>query len=289
MLTAHEKLHTGGSRETCELCGAEYSTRQNLKNHMIKQHGEDSFTPRKRGRPPLDPDRRSAVPQSTTMTNIHNHSGPPNPLRPHYRGRGRPPLMTKHAGLTHFDSYSALTRLSQDSYPDNEDMSAESFMEQKMEDDEEVEEEQRNDICDKDKDRENIQSSIEANSKETEDIKPDISQLVDNNQHAMNDLNNRSAESNINTNLQEAAMTNSFNNPGQMNNSFSSNSSMYPGINFHQLQQHYLQQQSTSQQQQQNFYPHESQMSANSNSLTENSNQEQEYQVFYKRMRMNRL
>merc|ERR1712029_358048 len=134
-----------------------------------------------------------------------------------------------------------------------------------MEDDEEVEEEQRNDICDKDKDRENIQSSIEANSKETEDIKPDISQLVDNNQHAMNDLNNRSAESNINTNLQEAAMTNSFNNPGQMNNSFSSNSSMYPGINFQQLQQHYLQQQ--------NFYPHESQMSANSNSLTENSNQ----------------
>merc|ERR1711973_936935 len=134
-----------------------------------------------------------------------------------------------------------------------------------------VEEGQRNDICDKDKDRENIQSSIEANSKETEDIKPDISQLVDNNQH---DLNNRSAESNINTNLQEAAMTNSFNNPGQMNNSFSSNSSMYPGINFQQLQQHYLQQQSTSQQQQQNFYPHESQMSANSNSLTENSNQE---------------
>ena len=36
MLTAHEKLHTGGKRETCEHCGAEYSTRQNLKNHMIK-------------------------------------------------------------------------------------------------------------------------------------------------------------------------------------------------------------------------------------------------------------
>ena len=53
MLTAHEKLHTGGKRETCEHCGAEYSTRQNLKNHMIKYHGADSFTPRKRGRPPV--------------------------------------------------------------------------------------------------------------------------------------------------------------------------------------------------------------------------------------------
>ena len=53
MLTAHEKLHTGGKRETCEVCGAEYSTRQNLKNHMIKYHGADSFTPRKRGRPPV--------------------------------------------------------------------------------------------------------------------------------------------------------------------------------------------------------------------------------------------
>ena len=53
MLTAHEKLHTGGKRETCEVCGAEYSTRQNLKNHMIKYHGADSFVPRKRGRPPV--------------------------------------------------------------------------------------------------------------------------------------------------------------------------------------------------------------------------------------------
>ena len=61
MLTAHEKLHTGGSRETCELCGAEYSTRQNLKNHMIKHHGEDSFTTRKRGRPPLDPERQASM------------------------------------------------------------------------------------------------------------------------------------------------------------------------------------------------------------------------------------
>lgn len=57
MLTAHEKLHTGGKRETCEVCGAEYSTRQNLKNHMIKYHGADSFVPRKRGRP----DRKSVV------------------------------------------------------------------------------------------------------------------------------------------------------------------------------------------------------------------------------------
>merc|ERR1719244_103469 len=54
MLTAHEKLHTGGTRETCTMCDAEYSTRQNLKNHMIKHHGADSFVPRKRGRPPVE-------------------------------------------------------------------------------------------------------------------------------------------------------------------------------------------------------------------------------------------
>jgi hypothetical protein len=63
MLTAHEKLHTGGKRETCEVCGAEYSTRQNLKNHMIKYHGADSFTPRKRGRPPVS-GRGRAAPKS---------------------------------------------------------------------------------------------------------------------------------------------------------------------------------------------------------------------------------
>jgi len=280
MLTAHEKLHTGGSRETCELCGAEYSTRQNLKNHMIKQHGEDSFTPRKRGRPPLDPDRRAAFLQSSSMVN--NQSGVPHPLRPHYRGRGRPPLMTKHAGLTHYDNYSALVRLSQDSFPDNDDMSAESFMEQKMEDDLE-EGGQRH--LNFEKEKEPIQSSSELNSKETEDIKPDISQLVDNNQHARNNMNNRITDSNTNTNFQESAMTNSFNNPGQMNDSFTSNPSMYPGVNFQQnfqqLQQHLLQQQQNQQStsQQQNFYPHESQMSGNSNSFSENSNQEQEYQI----------
>merc|ERR1719348_1556851 len=74
MLTAHEKLHTGGKRETCEHCGAEYSTRQNLKNHMIKYHGADSFVPRKRGRPPMDREKRISGSQLA---------------RP-YRARGRP-------------------------------------------------------------------------------------------------------------------------------------------------------------------------------------------------------
>eukprot|EP00092_Neocalanus_flemingeri_P085948 GFUD01108226.1.p1 GENE.GFUD01108226.1~~GFUD01108226.1.p1 ORF type:complete len:395 (-),score=101.57 GFUD01108226.1:354-1538(-) len=77
MLSAHEKLHTGGTRETCEVCGAEYSTRQNLKNHMVKHHGAESFVPRKRGRPPIDPEKKiSASP---------------------YRGRGRPPY--KHVNM----------------------------------------------------------------------------------------------------------------------------------------------------------------------------------------------
>jgi len=74
MLNAHEKSHTGGTRETCEICGAEYSTRQNLKNHMVKYHGAESFVPRKRGRPPIDPEKRISGSQLA---------------RP-YRARGRP-------------------------------------------------------------------------------------------------------------------------------------------------------------------------------------------------------
>ena len=81
MLSAHEKLHTGGTRETCEVCGAEYSTRQNLKNHMVKNHGVESFVPRKRGRPPIDPEKRVSA----------------FPGRP-YRARGRPPY--KHVGMS---------------------------------------------------------------------------------------------------------------------------------------------------------------------------------------------
>eukprot|EP00090_Calanus_glacialis_P002040 TRINITY_DN11530_c0_g1_i1.p1 TRINITY_DN11530_c0_g1~~TRINITY_DN11530_c0_g1_i1.p1 ORF type:complete len:473 (-),score=144.68 TRINITY_DN11530_c0_g1_i1:126-1496(-) len=78
MLSAHEKLHTGGTRETCEVCGAEYSTRQNLKNHMVKYHGAESFVPRKRGRPPVDPEKRLS--NNTPM-----------------RARGRPAY--KHVGI----------------------------------------------------------------------------------------------------------------------------------------------------------------------------------------------
>jgi len=82
MLSAHEKSHTGGTRETCEICGAEYSTRQNLKNHMVKYHGADSFVPRKRGRPPIDPVKRNSDP----------------PIRP-YRGRSRGRPSFKYGGL----------------------------------------------------------------------------------------------------------------------------------------------------------------------------------------------
>ena len=168
MLTAHEKLHTGGSRETCELCGAEYSTRQNLKNHMIKHHGEDSFTPRKRGRPPLDPERRASMLSSAPV------------VRPGYRGRGRPPLMTKYRGLTHFESYNNATASAE-----SEDLSAESFMEQKLEDgDSEIDEEKNLDaIRETSRALEMAQAAefqqeqgTEKNiAEEEEDIKPDIS------------------------------------------------------------------------------------------------------------------
>jgi len=77
MLSMHEKSHTGGTRETCEICGAEYSTRQNLKNHMIKYHGPDSFVPRKRGRPPIDHEKRIS---GSSIT---------RPYRSRGRGRGR--------------------------------------------------------------------------------------------------------------------------------------------------------------------------------------------------------
>ena len=129
MLTAHEKLHTGGSRETCDLCGAEYSTRQNLKNHMIKHHGEDSFTPRKRGRPPLDPAARKVV-------------AGPSPGRG-YRGRGRPPLAGRRGGPAHPhylpsigqpDPGPAYTDLSTFQQGQSEELSTESFLEQNMED-----------------------------------------------------------------------------------------------------------------------------------------------------------
>ena len=120
MLTQHEKLHTGGSRETCHLCGAEYSTRQNLKNHMIKHHGENTFTPRKRGRPPLSHDK-AVTPSFSGSQRVQP------PLRPHYRGRGRPPLMTKHPGLTHY------------AHAHNSVPSAESFLDQRRESEEELE------------------------------------------------------------------------------------------------------------------------------------------------------
>ena len=197
MLTAHEKLHTGGSRETCHLCGAEYSTRQNLKNHMIKQHGEDSFTPRKRGRPPLDPDRRSTYRPQPILPRpppqlVASH---PNPQRPFYRGRGRPPLMTKHAEMSRYgyDNYNvgSLRNSLHDNEDDdetnpleaNDEVSAESFMEQKMEDDSDGEEERL------ERELEAIRQSGKVSStsatdtilQEPEDVKPDISSLSNSN------------------------------------------------------------------------------------------------------------
>ena len=241
MLTAHEKLHTGGSRETCELCGAEYSTRQNLKNHMIKHHGEDSFTPRKRGRPPLDPERRAAIHTSHVV-------------RPGYRGRGRPPLMTKHRGLTHFESYNNITASTES------DLSAESFMEQKLEDgDSEIDEEKNLDaIRETSQDFEPVrttelereQESENNIAEEIEDIKPDIST------HNFNNQNNGASISSTSEMLPQQQ---------EHNNSFQNN-------------QHYTAQQlqqtlNTSQ----HFYNRSESHSSNNGSPSESS--EREYQV----------
>jgi len=77
MLTAHEKLHTGGTRETCTVCGAEYSTRQNLKNHMIKYHGPESFVPRKRGRPAIEKDGVGTPPKQARVGDGGSSRGAP--------------------------------------------------------------------------------------------------------------------------------------------------------------------------------------------------------------------
>ena len=289
MLTAHEKLHTGGSRETCELCGAEYSTRQNLKNHIIKQHGEHSFTPRKRGRPPLDPERRSAPHPASAST-----SG--NPLRPGYRGRGRPPLMTKHRGLTHFDSYNAHMAAAGDTLPASAvtnsyaetNLSAESFMEQKMENDSDGDEERSLEAVRASSTMINSLPTSSIAEEEPEDIKPDItSHPISCNTQS----NSQSSEpNNTNTSYNESATTNSYHNnfgvpahqqhqqqQPQYNNSFviDANNQFYSELQQQVMQQH--QQQSTSQQ---SFYGAESRMTTN-NFSSEDSRPgpEGEYQV----------
>jgi len=139
MLSAHEKLHTGGTRETCEVCGAEYSTRQNLKNHMVKYHGANSFVPRKRGRPPIDPEKR-----------INAFGSPSRP----YRARGRPTY--KHVGMpgerhgmplpigysggetSEFGSYNNSNDATENYHDSNDNindvMNTESFLEQNLDD-----------------------------------------------------------------------------------------------------------------------------------------------------------
>ena len=264
MLTAHEKLHTGGSRETCELCGAEYSTRQNLKNHMIKHHGEDSFTPRKRGRPPLDPERRAAMLTSSQV------------VRPGYRGRGRPPLMTKHRGLTHFESYSRASA-------ESEDLSAESFMEQKLEDgDSEIEEEKNLDaIRETSRALEMVRAaelqkdSTETNAvEEMEDIKPDISS---------EDFTSQNTAGSITTPVVSSDSRQSFHQTPELNNSFQPNQPFgaLSGANsLQQLQQqlHSPQEQQQLQNTSQHFYSNESQ-SSNHNNISSPESSEREYQV----------
>ena len=264
MLTAHEKLHTGGSRETCELCGAEYSTRQNLKNHMIKHHGEDSFTPRKRGRPPLDPERRAAMLTSSQV------------VRPGYRGRGRPPLMTKHRGLTHFESYSRASA-------ESEDLSAESFMEQKLEDgDSEIEEEKNLDaIRETSRALEMVRAAeLEKDSTETnaveemEDIKPDISS---------EDFTSQNTAGSITTPVVSSDSRQSFHPTPELNNSFQPNQPFgaLSGANsLQQLQQqlHSPQEQQQIQNTSQHFYSNESQ-SSNHNNISSPESSEREYQV----------
>ena len=259
MLTAHEKLHTGGSRETCELCGAEYSTRQNLKNHMIKHHGEDSFTPRKRGRPPLDPERRAAMLPSSQV------------VRPGYRGRGRPPLMTKHRGLTHYESYNNTSRASAES----EDLSAESFMEQKLEDgDSEIEEEKNLDaIRETSRALEMVraaelqkEATESTGGEEMEDIKPDISSQDFTSQNAAPVVGSDSRQS--------------FHQTAELNNTFQHNQpfGVLSGANSLQQELHSQQEQQQTQNTSQNFYSNESQ-SSNHNNISSPESSEREYQV----------
>ena len=266
MLTAHEKLHTGGSRETCELCGAEYSTRQNLKNHMIKHHGEDSFTPRKRGRPPLDPERRAALLPSSQV------------VRPGYRGRGRPPLMTKHRGLTHshYESYNN-SRASAES----EDLSAESFMEQKLEDgDSEIDEEKNLDaIRETSRALEMVRAAelqkdtTESNTgEEMEDIKPDISSQ---------DFPGQNNSGGISAPV-VSSDGQSFHQTPELNNTFQPNQPFgaLSGANsVQQLQQlHSQPEQQQTQNTSQHFYSNESQ-SSNHNNVSSPESSEREYQV----------
>ena len=268
MLTAHEKLHTGGSRETCDLCGAEYSTRQNLKNHMIKQHGEDSFKPRKRGRPPLDPERRSA---SHVVSS--RGSNPPgrswNPSRPGYRGRGRPPLMSRHVGLTHHDSYQQqqqqmMEQQQQAASLSSDDLSAETFMEQKM--DNESDEERDLEAIREQGKVNNSNSSLpvpnEIEKEEPEDVKPDINSLNTSNTDA---TNTERSEDHEHSPSNTTASSNSYNNshnsfqvPGQQQlynqqqqsyNSYGSLNTQF--YNSMQMQQQLMLQQMHQQQQQQ--------------------------------------
>ena len=267
MLTAHEKLHTGGSRETCDLCGAEYSTRQNLKNHMIKQHGEDSFTPRKRGRPPLDPERRAAshVVSSSSMRGSNPPGRPWNSSRPGYRGRGRPPLMSRHVGLTHHDSYQQqqqqmMEQQQQATSLSSDDLSAEIFMEQKM--DNESDEERDLEAIREQGKVNNSNSSLpvpsEIEKHEPEDVKPDVNSLNTSNSDAtdterseihLNSPSNTTTSNNSYHNFPVPGQQQTYNQQQSYNNSYGSLNTQF--YNSMQMQQQLMLQQMHQQQQQQ--------------------------------------
>ena len=269
MLTAHEKLHTGGSRETCDLCGAEYSTRQNLKNHMIKQHGEDSFKPRKRGRPPLDPERRAT--SHVVSSRGSNPPGKPwNPSRPGYRGRGRPPLMSRHVGLTHHDSYQQqqqqmMEQQQQAASVSSDDLSAETFMEQKMDNESDGEEERDLEAIREQGKVNNSNSSLpvpnEIEKDEPEDVKPDINSINTSNRDAERSEDHENSPSNATTSGNTYNNShNTFQVPGQQQlynqqqqsyNSYGSLNTQF--FNSMQMQQQLMLQQMHQQQQQQNL------------------------------------
>ena len=197
-------------------------------------------------------------------------------VRPGYRGRGRPPLMTKHRGLTHFESYSRASA-------ESEDLSAESFMEQKLEDgDSEIEEEKNLDaIRETSRALEMVRAaelqkdSTETNAvEEMEDIKPDISS---------EDFTSQNTAGSITTPVVSSDSRQSFHQTPELNNSFQPNQPFgaLSGANsLQQLQQqlHSPQEQQQLQNTSQHFYSNESQ-SSNHNNISSPESSEREYQV----------
>ena len=192
-------------------------------------------------------------------------------VRPGYRGRGRPPLMTKHRGLTHYESYNN-SRASAES----EDLSAESFMEQKLEDgDSEIDEEKNLDAIRETSRALEMVRAAELQKETTganvseemeEDIKPDISSQ---------DFAIQNTAGGISA---PVVSSESFRPTPELSSTFQSN--QHFGAN--SLQQLHSQPEQQQQQQTQNtsqhFYSNESQ-SSNHNNVSSPESSEREYQV----------